>query len=255
MAYDALLAETVTITGAGGDPVQAYVARPLRQEPLGGVVVLHYLLGADDATKEIVRRFAAEGYNAVMPNLYWREAPGAAPDDAAAAVRAALGGIIPDSRLLGDVAGAADYLRGLSNSNGRAGVIGYCSGGRQATLAGCSLPLDAAVNCYGVLAAPRPDQLPPGTPLPKGQLPPVLPLIPQLSCPLLCLYGALDPIASPDQGAELELALTSAGKTYEFHSYEGAGHAFFSVDHSFYNVEAAVDGWRRILDWFGKYLA
>jgi carboxymethylenebutenolidase len=216
------------------------------------VVVLHHILGADDATKEITRRFAAEGYNAVMPNLYSREAPGADPDDAAAAMRAA-GAIIPDSRLVGDVAGAAAYLRGLSSSNGRAGVIGYCSGGRQATLAACSLPLDAAVNCYGVLVAPR--QVPPGVPAPKSPLPPVLPLIERLSCPLLCLYGALDPVATPDQGAELDLALNSAGKTYEFHSHQSAGHAFFSVDHSTYNAEAAVEGWHRILNWFGKYLA
>jgi dienelactone hydrolase len=44
--------------------------------------------GYDRATKEIVRRFAELGYDAICPNLYWREAPGAAPDDAAATARA-----------------------------------------------------------------------------------------------------------------------------------------------------------------------
>ena len=41
----------------------------------------------------------------------------------------------------------------------------------------------------------------------------------------------------------------------EFHSYEGAGHAFFSVNRPAYRPEAAVDGWEKILTWFGRYLA
>ena len=44
--------------------------------------------GYDAATKEIARRFAANGYAALMPNLYYRDAPGASPDDAAATARA-----------------------------------------------------------------------------------------------------------------------------------------------------------------------
>ena len=52
--------------------------------------------GYDRATKEIVRRFAELGYDAICPNLYWREAPGAAPDDAAATARAQGG--VPDER-------------------------------------------------------------------------------------------------------------------------------------------------------------
>ena len=146
---DRLLAETITITGANGDRLEAYAARRLDSAPRGGVVVIHHMPGYDNSTKEMVRRFAAEGYNAVCPNLYTREAPGAAPDDAAAAARA-LGGV-PDDRLVGDVAGAAAYLRGLENSNGRVGVIGHCSGGRQAFLAGCSLDLQAAVEGWKLI--------------------------------------------------------------------------------------------------------
>src|SRR5689334_8422149 len=103
--YDATLAETVTLTGAGGDPIEAYLARPLGPGPYGGVVVIHHMPGYDEPTKEMTRRFAVNGYLAVCPNLYSRDAPGASPDDAAAAVRAAGG--VPDDRLVGDVAGAA----------------------------------------------------------------------------------------------------------------------------------------------------
>src|ERR1700750_873673 len=139
--YDATLAETVTIRGDGGDEIEAYLARPMSQGPLGGVVVIHHMPGYDPPTKEITRRFAAEGYNALMPNLYHRDAPGASPDDAAAAARSKGG--VPDPRLIGDVAGAAAHLRGLTSSNGKVGVIGYCSGGRQSFLAACNLPPEA----------------------------------------------------------------------------------------------------------------
>ena len=60
---------------------------------------------------------------------------------------------------------------------------------------------------------------------------------------------------SPGQVAELEEALKAAGKTYEFHSYPNAGHAFFSVNRPAYRVEAANDGWERIFAFYGKYLS
>ena len=245
--YDAVLAETVAINGANGDPIEAYAARTMSERPVGGVVVIHHMPGYDEETKEIARRFATEGYNAVMPNLYWRDAPGASPDDAAAAARAKGG--VPDDRLVGDVAGAAAYLRGLSNSNGKVGVIGYCSGGRQSFLAAISLPLQAAVDCYGAFVVGTP---PPELPL---KVTPLVDRAGDLTCPLLGLFGADDKFPSPEHVDELEQALKAHGKTYEFHTYPGAGHAFFAVNRPAYRPEAAADGWKRIFDWFGRYLA
>jgi carboxymethylenebutenolidase len=244
---EALIAETVSLTGHGGDEVEAYLARPLGQDSFGGVVVIHHMPGYDSGTKEIARKFAANGYAALMPNLYHRDAPGASPDDAAATARAKGG--VPDERLVGDVGGAAAYLRALDGSNGKVGVIGYCSGGRQSFLAACTLPLDAAVDCYGAFVVGTP---PEGMPLKAG---PIVHLAPDLSCPLLGLFGADDQYPSADQVGELDKALTEAGKPHEFHLYEGAGHAFFSVNRPAYRVEAANDGWQKIWDFYGRYLA
>ena len=245
--YDAMTAETINITGHGGDQIEAYLARPLGPGPFGGVVVIHHMPGYDAPTKEITRKFAAGGYNAICPNLYTREAPGASPDDAAAAARAQGG--VPDERLVGDVDGAAKYLRSLTNSNGKVGTIGYCSGGRQSFLAAVSLPLDAAVDCYGAFVVGTP---PEGMPLKVG---PIVHLTKDLSCPLLGLFGAEDSHPSPEQVQELEQELKAQGKTYEFHVYEGAGHSFFSVDRPSYRPEAANDGWQRIWNFYGRYLA
>jgi carboxymethylenebutenolidase len=54
---------------------------------------------------------------------------------------------------------------------------------------------------------------------------------------------------------ELEQALVAEGKTFEFHSYEGAGHAFFAVDRPAYRPEAANDGWEKVFDFYGRLLA
>ena len=243
---DALLAETIMINGHNGDEIEAYSARALDEAQRGGVVVIHHMPGYDDQTKEIARNFAYHGYNAVVPNLYWREAPGASPDDAAATARA--NGGVPDERLVGDVAGAMAYLKGLGNSNGKVGTIGYCSGGRQSFLAAVSLDLDAAVDCYGAFVV---GEIPEGMPL---KVKPIVDKTPNLSCPLLGLFGEEDSYPSPAQVAELEEALKVNGKTYEFHSYPNAGHAFFSVNRPAYRVEAANDGWEKIFAFYGKYL-
>jgi carboxymethylenebutenolidase len=160
---DSLSATTVQIAGSGGDQIAAYVARPDSGDRRGGVIVIHHMPGYDRATKEIVRRFAEMGYDAICPNLHWREAPGAAPDDAAATVRARGG--VPDERLVGDTAGAAAYLRSLPTANGKVGVIGYCSGGRQSVLVACTVDVDAAVDCYGAFVTGTP---PEGFPMRKN---------------------------------------------------------------------------------------
>ena len=108
---DDIRAETVSIAGHGGDQIEAYLAQPLDEGNYGGVVVIHHLPGYDSWSKEVTRTFATHGYLAICPNLYSRDAPGASPDDAAAAVRARGG--VPDERLVGDVGGAANHLRSL----------------------------------------------------------------------------------------------------------------------------------------------
>lgn len=236
---------TVQITGHAGDLVEAYLARPEGDSPRGGVIVIHHMPGFDRATREMTRRIASLGYDAVCPNLYWREAPGAAPDDAAATARA-LGGV-PDDRLVGDAAGAAAHLRELPTSNGKVGSIGFCSGGRQSVLAACNVDLDAAVDCYGAFVTGDPPENYPIRTNIVGQLP-------NLRAPLLGLFGADDAHPSPAEVAELDEILTAHGKPHEFHTYDDAGHAFFAVDRPGYRVAAANDGWDRIAAFFTTHL-
>jgi carboxymethylenebutenolidase len=243
---EALSAEIVKMRGHKGDTIDAYLARPSGPGRYPGVVVIHHMPGWDEATKEITRKFAYHGYVAISPNLHFREGKGS-PEENSASVRAAGG--MPDDRTMGDVEGAIRHLRSLPNLNGKVGIIGYCSGGRQAYLAACTLSgIDAAVDCYGggVVAA-------------KEELTPRQPVAPidytkDLRCPLLGLFGKQDKRPSPGDVAKMEEELKKYGKTYEFHSYDNTAHGFFGVDRTDYRVEAAVDGWKRVFEWFGKYL-
>lgn len=245
--YQGMLAETLAITGHAGDQILAYQARPLGPGPYPGVLVVHHMPGWDESTKEITRRFAMLGYAAICPHLHYREGPDASPDDAAAAARARGG--VPDERFLGDAKAAVDHLRRQPYSNGKVGAIGYCSGGRQVFLAACELDLDAAVDCYGggIISGP-----PPGTTL---TMPPVIDRAADMRCPLLGLFGAEDRYPTPDEVGRIEAILQEHGKNHEFHTYEGAGHGFFSVDRPAYRVEAANEGWKRIQEWFGRHLS
>ena len=246
MSYESLFAETTCLRGHQGDRIDAYVARPMGAGPYPGVVVIHHMPGWDAAHKEIGRRFAHEGYVAIVPNLHFREGK-ATPEENSASIRAAGG--MPDDRTMGDVQGAIDFLRMLPYLNGKIGVIGFCSGGRQAYLGACTLRgIDAVVCCYPGGTVAKPEEITPRQPVAP------IDFTKDLQCPLLGLFGVEDKRPSPADAAKIEEALKKFGKTYEFHHYENAGHSFFSVDRPQYRVHAAMDGWKQVLAWYGKYL-
>jgi carboxymethylenebutenolidase len=241
-----MIAETTTIRGNGGDEIAAYFARPLGAGPYPGVVLIHHAPGWDEWYRDASRKFAHHGYAAICPNLYQREGTGS-PEDVAAQVRAAGG--VPDDQVIGDVEGAMKHLRSLPISNGKVGVIGTCSGGRQTYLVACrSKGADAAVDCWGGRVVMAQDQLNPKQPVAP------IDYTKDLSCPLLGLFGEEDQAPTVEQVALHEEELKKHGKDYEFHMYPNAGHGFFYYDRPMYRVEQALDGWQKVFAFFGKHL-
>src|SRR5579862_6620435 len=98
MGYEGLIAETIAMRGNGGDPLEAYLARPLGQSNVPGVVVIHHMPGWDEWTTEVCRKLAYHGYAALAPHLFSRHGPGTW-DDLAAVARAAGG--MPDAQVVG----------------------------------------------------------------------------------------------------------------------------------------------------------
>jgi len=147
------------------------------------------------------------------------------------------------------VEGAMRYLRSLPFINGKVGVFGTCSGGRNAFLVACRAKgFDAAVECWGGRVVMSKEEL--------TAKQPVAPIdfTKDLSCPLLGLFGNEDKAPSPEQVNQHEAELKKHGKNYEFHRYDGAGHGFFYYDRPNYRQEQAVDGWKKIWVFLERHL-
>lgn len=245
--YEGMIAETVTMNGANGDTINAYYARPLGPGPFPGMVIIHHMPGWDEWYREATRKFAHHGYAALSPNLYFRAGHGT-PEDVAARVRSQGG--VADDQVVGDLVGAMQFLRAQANNNGKVGVFGTCSGGRQAFLVACrSDGFDAAVECWGGRVVMNESDL--------SDKYPVAPIdyTKDLSCPLLGLFGEEDRSPTPEQVALHEAELKKYGKEYEFHMYPDAGHGFFYYHSPAYRQQQAIDGWQKIFAFLPKHLS
>ena len=246
MTYGGMIAETVQISGHGGDAIDSYVARPSGEGPFPGVIVIHHMPGWDEWSIEVTRRFAQHGYAAICPNLHHRVGPGPLTE-VVQRVRDAGGS--RDDYVVGDIQAALDYLRSLPFSSGPVGVIGFCSGGRVAYMVGCKVPgIDAAVDCWGgnvIAPADRPTENQPAA---------VIDMTPDLACPLLGIFGNDDQDPDPEQVNKTEAELKKHNKSYEFHRYDGAGHGFFGWERPSYRPELAVDAWQKVYAFYERHL-
>ena len=245
-AYEGMLAETVTMRGYRGNRIHAYVSRPLGAGPYPGIILIPHIPGWDELNREVARRFTQHGFTVCCPNIYERYGHGL-PADIAAKARAAGG--VADESVMGDCEGALDYLTGLPTSNGKVGVIGMCSGGRHAFLAACRVRgLAAAVDCWGGRVVMSKDELSLAAPVPP------IDYTKDLGCPLLGIFGNDDLSPTPEQVDLHEAALQQHGKEYEFHRYDGAGHAMWNVAGESYRPVQAMDSWNRALAFFDEHL-
>jgi carboxymethylenebutenolidase len=241
-----ITSEVITYAGAGGHRVHAYVSRPTGGASAGGIVAVHHMPGWDEFYREFAERLARHGYTVIVPDLYDRYGHGT-PDDIAAQARSEGG--VHDASVVADCAAALTWLKALPTSNGKAGIIGTCSGGRHAVLAASQVPeFDAVADLWGGGVVMAADQL--------SEARPVAPidLTADLNAPLLGIFGNEDKHPSPEQVNQHEAELHRLGKDYEFHRYDGATHGFFYYHAPMYAPQAAMDGWEKIFDFFGRHL-
>ena len=156
-----------------------------------------------------------------------------------------------DATVLGDLEGAADFLRAREDVTGGVGCIGFCMGGRYTLLFACASDrLDAAVDCWGGFidrATPEQDSTP------QRPIPP-LQMAARLSCPLLVAIGAEDHNPSPELGDQLRERAREGRQDVQVDVYEGAGHAFFADYRPTYRPEPAARLWKEIVPFFERHL-
>ena len=149
--------------------------------------------------------------------------------------------------MTGDAAGARDWLK--ANGAGKIGITGTCSAGRYTFLVACrDTGYDAAVELWGGGVVMKPEDLSPSRPVSPVDL------SASLCCPLLGLFGNDDQNPTPEQVNIHEAALKAAGKEYDFHRYDGAGHGFQYYDRAAYRQEQAMDAWSKVWTFFDSKL-
>src|SRR5712691_5004315 len=117
-----------------GTRINAYYSRPVGAGPYPGVVVIMEAFGLVEHIKDVARRFAEQGYLAITPDMYTREG---APDPTIMDQVLQTMFSVPDTQAVADLEGAIAYLKSQSDSNGKVGAIGFCSGGRYTLILVC----------------------------------------------------------------------------------------------------------------------
>jgi len=217
----------------------AYEAKPARGSGFPIVLVIQEIFGVHEHIRDVVRRFAKLGYHAIAPELYFRQGdPRNAPD--IDTLRREIVNKVPDPQVLADLSATLDWVIAQGSDGARAGVTGFCWGGRITWLFAASEPrLKAAVAWYGKL---------------EGDAYPTHPRHPidvagDLQVPVLGLYGEADAGIPMESLARFRAALPKDGSA-EVVSYPDAPHAFFADYRPSYREAAALDGWQRLLAWF-----
>ncbi|WP_367190431.1 dienelactone hydrolase family protein [Burkholderia sp. Ed8] len=142
----------IEIPSPDGGAFRAYLSTPAGGAG-PGIVLCHEIFGANATMRETADYYAEEGYTVLVPDLFWRQAPGLELGYAAADVERAMALYreYDEDKGVEDVGVALDALRQRPECTGEAGVLGYCLGGKLAYLAACRLPgVAAAVSYYGV---------------------------------------------------------------------------------------------------------
>ena len=194
-----------------------------------GVVVIQEWWGLNDHIKDIVDRFAAEGFTALAPDLYHGEVT-TEPDSA--------GKLLMSMNLATagkDLSGAIDLLQ-QRTGNTKVGVTGFCMGGGLALMAACL----------------RPDAIAAAAPFYGGMRPDTVIEWDNLAAVVEGHYAATDRgTAAPEAVKELEATLRTKGKNATFHVYPGTQHAFFNDTRpEVYDAAVAKTAWDRTLALF-----
>lgn len=233
---------------SGGDTISGYLARPSEPGRYPGIVVIHEAFGLVEHIRDIARRFANIGYNALAPDLYCR---GGAPDPNNMDTVWPIMFGLPDAQAVQDLEAAAGQLRGLAGATGKIGCIGFCSGGRQTLLFACSTAkLDAAVDCWGgFISRATPDQV--TTP---SRPTPVMNMLDRLASPLFAAFGEEDQNPSVAEAEELRGRAERAGKEATVKVYGGAGHAFLADYRPSWREAPAFALWADLTRFFARHL-
>jgi len=234
------MAETSIKTPDGA--FMAYVAAPKTMPPGGkapGILVIQEIFGVNKVMRDLCDGFAAQGYVALCPDLFWRQEPGIQITDKTEAEwkRAfELYQGFNEAKGVQDLIASLDHLRKLPNCSGKAGSVGYCLGGKLAYLMATRSNADASVGYYGV------------------GIENALNEASAITKPLLLHIAAEDQFVPKEAQEKIQAAL-SRNSAVSLHVYAGCDHAFARVGGAHWNAAAAKQANDRTAAFFSKHLS
>jgi carboxymethylenebutenolidase len=227
---------------AGGD-MPVYFAKPANATNPPVILVAMEIFGLHEYIKDVTRRLAHLGALAVAPDYYFRAGTDLTKMDDIQKLLPIVNAK-PDKELYADLDATVDWAKSQGGDTGRLGIMGFCRGGRTVWLYSAHNPnLKAGVAFYGSLADPENENWPKNA----------LSLAAEVKAPVLGLYGAEDTGIKVDQVKDMEARLKAAGKTAEFHIYDGAPHGFHADYRPSYREAQAKQAWGELQSWFKKY--
>ena len=225
-----------------GFEVPAYAAAPAGKTGLPVILVIQEIFGVHEYIADTCRRFAKLGYLAIAPELYARQGDPRGYTDIPK-LQADIVSKVPDAQVMADLDGALAYAAANGGNVSKAGITGFCWGGRIVWLYAATGKVKAGVAWYGRLVG-QPSELAPRHPVDVAA---------SLQAPVLGLYGGKDQGIPLDTVDKMKAALatgTPAAKASSFVVYPEAGHAFHADYRPSYVKSAAEDGWQRATAWF-----
>jgi carboxymethylenebutenolidase len=213
--------QTIALAQDGNHNFDAYLARP-EQGKAPSIMIFTEMFGIGQHNRDMAEDYARRGFNALIPNLFWRSAyPGElafeGPDRDAAWARFAALDVDAAGR---DIGTAVQWLRARPFSNGKVFALGFCAGGRMAFVAAARAGVDAAVSFYGMGIAQHAAEFA------------------HVHCPVQLHYGLKDPhIPRPEIDAVMQTA--EPRPNIEIFRYAEAGHSFFNPIRPGYHAASA----------------
>ena len=235
---DGLQAGMVSIPAADRS-IPAYRAQPPGTGPFPVVLVVQEIFGVHEYIRDVCRRLALQGYLAVAPDLYVRQGDVGSLANVQDIISKVVA-LVPDAQVMDDLDATLAWTD-TQGGQGRAGITGFCWGGRITWLYAAHQPRVAAgVAWYGRLQGAV-TALTPTHPLA---------LAASLKAPVLGLYGGKDdgiPLADVEA---MRRAVKAAGGASQLEVYPDAPHGFHADYRPSYRAADAAQGWSHALAWF-----
>jgi carboxymethylenebutenolidase len=202
----------IKVRSSGGGEFDCYLAVPNGTAKVPAVVLASAIHGVDADIRALADEFAAQGFIAAAPDLFWRSVPGPlARDDPRSKPRG-------QPRLEKIKAGEADMkdvlaeVRRLPQSNGRAATMGFCYGGPYAILGPARLGYDAGIGCHSTQMMDYIGEL-------EG-----------VTRPVCLIWGDKDVMAPPEL-LEAYRPIPARMKNFELHVFPGILHGYMMPSH------------------------